>query len=54
MSTEIVGRLNFKGDIRGVEPHRVATIKYGLVEPALVAYDEGEDRTTIEYAEVEL
>lgn len=50
---EIVGQLNFTGDIRSTGGREVMySPRHGAVRPLLAEYDEAKNRTTISYAPV--
>ena len=45
---EIVGQLNYRGDIRGgMSPQVMDSPRYGPILPAVVEYDEETDLTTV-------
>lgn len=51
---EIVGKLNFRGDIRESGGREVQfSPRHGAIRPILAEYDEDRDRTTISYAPVQ-
>ena len=56
MDEMIVGKLNYRGDIREtMQPRVMDTPRHGAVLPTMVEYDEGTDLTTvgfISYAEL--
>jgi hypothetical protein len=49
---EIVGRLHYPGDVRGTQAWVTLSPKYGPVFPCSAEYDEANDRTTVEFAQV--
>jgi hypothetical protein len=51
---ELVGRLNFTGDIRSTHGREVIySPKHGPVRPLVAEYDEATNRTSIGYAPVD-
>jgi len=48
---DVVGQLNFRGDIRaGYKPQTYPTMRYGVVVPVAVEYDEAADLTRVSFA----
>jgi hypothetical protein len=51
---EIVGQLNFTGDIRSTGGREVIySPKYGAVKPIMSSYDADKNRTTISYGPID-
>lgn len=51
---EIVGQLNFTGDIRATGGREIMySPRHGAVKPVLAQYDQDLDRTTISYGPVD-
>lgn len=52
---EIVGQLNYRGDIRGgMQPGVTYSPRYGAMIPVAVEYDEERDLTTASFASLRL
>lgn len=51
---EIVGQLNYRGDIRaGMEPSVMWSDRHGTIRPVSVEYDEGRDLTTVGFCSLQ-
>lgn len=47
---DIVGKLNYRGDIRTTGGREVIYLpRHGVVRPVMAEYDEAADRTTVSY-----